>query len=143
MKNRLQKRLLSLAFGELTAAIAFSYLYLVLDLGTLSLISLLSLNFVLVQGSIYWFIKYSAISRNNRSGNSAKFVFRVFKSLNLLLIVAFPAALLFRMNEYRAPDLIAGSSFYLFFIIEYINYYVFRLSYGDRGLTLSIYSRMG
>ena len=79
-------RLLNLAIGELAAACVFVFAYRQLTLGTASLIALLYLLFVLLQGSAYWLYRYAILGKGRNAIAKAIPPLRFLRYLNILLL---------------------------------------------------------
>ncbi|MEH7236638.1 hypothetical protein [Bacillus sp. JJ1562] len=139
MKERAQKKLFSLWSGELAAAILFPILWLFYIptfkwsdqyLTTFPHIFAFSvLEFILFQGSYYWYLKWKRVKEGKRSSltNKQLETFRIFKLINLVLLVIGLPILVYQATFSK------GLYWYLFLygfaIIEHINYYHIRLSY--------------
>ncbi|RID83630.1 hypothetical protein D1953_15090 [Peribacillus asahii] len=140
MQKKVQKKLFNLFTGELFATIMFAVLwmmYLQLFKWTgpyltsfSSLYAFALLEFILLQGSYYWFLKWKQVQRKDYSHLPYRQlrIFRLFKRLNLFLIgigiiIMIYQLIVFPLHFYWFIFL------YIFAIIEYINYYHIRLSY--------------
>ena len=140
MHKKMKKKFLSLWTGEFTATILFALVwmqYLALFEWADSYLSSFStlyafalLEFILLQGSYYWFLKWKQLKRKDYSHLSygQLRLFSWFKKMNLFLIgigflVLIYQVIVFPLEFYWFLFL------YLFAIIEYINYYHIRLSY--------------
>ncbi|KKB36605.1 hypothetical protein [Bacillus thermotolerans] len=136
MKKKATKKLLHLWTGELTAAILFIFLWVLYArmfewtepyLLTLSpLYAFVLLEFILLQGTLYWFLQWRKI----REGKEASLSFRqlrlfsFFKKLNWLLLLIGPLLLVSSSN-----NLGWFLFLYIFALVEQVNYYHIRLSY--------------
>ncbi|WNF36806.1 hypothetical protein RJD24_20820 [Bacillaceae bacterium IKA-2] len=134
--NRLKKQLLNLAIGEFAAMCTFAFVYRLLDLGMGSLIAFSYLILILLQGSMYWLYRYILIIKKESFGLKAIKLLRSLKQLNLILLVAISMIIPIIKNSNK--DLIIAIGLFLFGIIEYINYYWYRLSYGKSGWNIKI-----
>jgi hypothetical protein len=134
-------KLLNLAIGELVACSSFIVAFSILDLGIVSLISLVFLVFVLIQGSIYWLLRYKLTQRKQGVNPKAIKLFAFFKKINLILSVLLPIFIPIFMETLL--DLWIGIGIYLLAVIEYINYYWYRLSYGKTGFNIRILLNKG
>lgn len=99
--------------------IAFSYLIL-----------------ILLQGSMYWFYRYLLIMRKEQSGHNGKSLLRFLRRLNMIILVAI--SVLIPVVNSSDKDLIIAIVVFFFGMIEYINYYWYRLSYGKSGFNIRI-----
>lgn len=145
MKKHVEKRFLSLFTGEavaLTLFIFVSYLwnkafptYKLYSLPSFWM-SFLFLEFLLVQGSIYWFVKWRRYKKENTFTTPIETV-RVYKKMqkvNIVLMVICPIWLIIDFLQWK-PEIPAGFyialAVYIFSILEYINYFHIQLSYDN------------
>ncbi|WP_240419520.1 hypothetical protein [Paenibacillus periandrae] len=138
--RKLRKHLLNLALGELVAAFSFLVVFkLYLDLGFASLLALAFLVLQLIQGVLYW------VFRSQSLGNEKSLLIRktliVLRRTNLLLAVL--VVILLIMLAQNKRDLFLGMLIYVFSVIEYINYYWYRLSYGKSGFNIKLLIQAG
>jgi len=133
---KLRKTLLNLAIGELAACAAFIFLFIYTEAGLASLISLVFLVFMLVQGSWYWLVRYRLLIRNRPLHRNIVVTLRILNGVNLVFCIAVPIAIAVTFSS--RIDLWIGLAVYLFAVIEYINYYWYRLSYGKSGFNIWI-----
>ncbi|MDN6162342.1 MAG: hypothetical protein L0I79_06170, partial [Atopostipes sp.] len=136
-----KKQLVSLATGELAAVIVFIFAYRSFNLGRASFITFSFLIFILVQGSLYWFYRYLLIVNQQRVHAIAIQLLRILKILNLIALVGIVIAI--PMTQTAIKDLIVASAIFLFGVIEYVNYYWYRLSYGKSGFNIKILLNTG
>ncbi|MDM5224777.1 general stress protein [Cytobacillus sp. NJ13] len=146
MRNRILKRLSYLFTGETTSLIMFvfiSYLvnYTYSDLHLYSLFSFWSsfllLEFLLLQGSIYWFVKWKRLKKENTSAAPIRLVEQLWaiKKWNIAMIIIIPAAFIadYIMWLPSTPQGLTIAAFiYIFAILEYVNYFHIQLSYDNR-----------
>lgn len=134
--EKLKKRLLKLATGELAAVIVFIFVYRSLSLGRASFIAFSYLIFILLQGSLYWFYRYALVVYQKKVHDLAIRLLRTLKILNLIalfgIVIAIPAC------QTSMKDLIFAIAIFLFGVIEYMNYYCYRLSYGRSGFNIKV-----
>ncbi|MFJ7859346.1 hypothetical protein ACIQZM_15785 [Peribacillus sp. NPDC097206] len=140
MQKKANRKLYSLWTGELTATVLFAALWLLfiqqqkwVDPYLISfppIYAFVVLEFILLQGSLYWFLKWKQAKQKKFVGlPSAQLrIFRAFKKINMVLIligllVAVYQFIFFSVGHYWFIFL------YAFAIIEHINYYHIRLSY--------------
>jgi hypothetical protein len=134
--SKLEKRLLNLAIGEFAALCTFVFVYRLLNLGMASLIALSYLIIILLQGSVYWFYRYVLmIKKETFSLNAIKFL-NFLRQLNMVLVVV--VSIILPIIKSSNIDLFIAIGLFLFGIIEYINYYWYRLSYGKSGFNIRI-----
>ncbi len=134
--NKLRKHILYLAIGEFAALCTFMIVYKLLALGTASFMAFLYLIFILLQGSLYWFYCYGLILKRRCFNPKVIKFLGIFRHLNLIILVAISIAIPFTWSN--LVDLIIAVGIFLFGIIEYINYYWYRLSYGKSGFNIKI-----
>lgn len=140
-RYRIQKQLVSLWLGELSASITFVIVFvytlrisLRLSIDVVMVYPFIVLIFILLQGSFYWF--YSIRKIKNKIKNRRVFVktYRFLRYLDLLIIAAYPFVLVFLLVNEIVPILrienFIAIFIYLFGVGEYINYFYIRLSYG-------------
>ncbi|MFP7473114.1 general stress protein [Niallia taxi] len=146
MKKTLEKRLKYLFSGELTSLIVFLFLSYLLNsvypnLHLYSLgsfwISFFLLEFLLLQGTIYWHLKLKQLKKQytpNTTINSIQ-KFKFLKKFNGFLIFAPFIAFVTDLYLWKSNLPVGGVSIalfiYLFAVLEYINYYYIQLSYDN------------
>ena len=142
MKTKLKKTLTSLWTGELVATAMFWLNYFLLMwmdptvfrrsiFGSRAWVavtySLFILSFILVQGSAYWLI---LIKRIKEPAYGAGVVGKIYKALKIIdlimLILGIPVIVICHTH---AAVTVLSSGLLLFALVEWINYYVWRLSY--------------
>lgn len=132
--NKLKKNLLSLAIGEFAALCTFIIVYRLFNFGTASFIAFSYLIFILLQGSLYWFYRYLLVIKKERPNIKVKNFLRFLRTVNLILLVTIIVVMPFiRISN---KDLFFAIGLFLFGVIEYINYYWYRLSYGKTGFNI-------
>ena len=142
MREKMLKQFSHLATGELTAVVVFAIVvYLLVErFPELRLLShwpfwsaFLTLEFILLQGSLYWFLKYRSLQMKSASMPSgATRSFRILQILDLGLIGL--SLILFIVGSFRElgfPAISLAISIFvlLFAIAEYVNYFHYQLSY--------------
>ena len=137
----LKKKILNLALGEFTALCTFIFVRRLFDLGQASHLSFLYLIFILLQGSGYWFYRYRLLRKKEHYTKNVVRIFKILKQINLIILVILGLSILFYKNNNQ--DLIIAIGLYIFGIIEYINYYHYRLSYGKSGFNIKMLMRTG
>lgn len=146
MKRHIENRLKYLYSGELVAVISFVILSLLInhnypDLKLYSLFSFwtafLLLEFLLLQGSMYWYIKFKRFRNEKTYITPANVVCRLIKlrKLNLLLIAIPLLAFIYDFFRLQPPlpagGLLLALCIYLFAILEYVNYFYMQISYDN------------
>lgn len=132
-EEKIKKELIRLWTGELAAVLLF-WIYFFIIKGSFKdtdliiiIYPLLVLSFILIQGSIYWFILLKRMSVRQFLEKDTGRVYRVLKVLDLiLLLLAIPVIL---MNEGNVFGKSLSILILLFSFVEWINYFVVRLSY--------------
>ncbi|MGG3805434.1 general stress protein [Metabacillus fastidiosus] len=146
MKVHLEKRFHYLFTGESFAVIMFIFLSFLLNkvYPSLKLYSLYSfwcsfflLEFLLVQGSIYWYSKWNRLRKENISVTPVRVVQWLvrIKRWNIWLIIVIPVSFIIDFFTYYPSFPTGGLSIagfiYIFAILEYINYFHIQLSYDN------------
>ncbi|MFJ7934544.1 general stress protein [Sporosarcina sp. NPDC096371] len=146
MKKRLENRLIYLYSGELFSLILFIPLSYLLNLSypNLRLYTLYSfwasfffLEFLLLQGSIYWYTKLKRLRNENKSITSVGVIRRLksLKKINFGLIIV--SIIMFAIDIVRwhsalpLGGLLLAVFIYIFAILEFINYFYVQLSYDN------------
>jgi hypothetical protein len=147
LRKRIEKRFAYLYTGELAAVICFiivSWLwneaypqYRIYSLASFWL-SFIFLEFLLVQGSMYWFSKWKQLKKENTPVTPIKVVLRMKKlqKMNIVLIIVTP--FVFVLDIFRwypllpAEGLTLSAFVFIFAILEYINYFHIQLSYDNQ-----------
>lgn len=128
--------MLNLAIGELAALCTFIFVYRLLNLGMASLVTFLYLILILLQGSMYWFYRYILIVKNIKVNPKTIELFRLLRWLNMVILLMVSISIPIIKGSIK--DLIISIGLLIFGIIEYINYYWYRLSYGKSGFNIRI-----
>ena len=146
LKKRLEKRLTYLYTGELSSLIIFvfvSYLinYAYPNLQLYSLysfwLSFILLECLLLQGTVYWYVKLKRLRNEKISITPVKIVRQLhrLKTLNIALIIipiiAFTVDFIKWYPSFPLGGMLIAFFIYLFAGLEYINYYYIQLSYDN------------
>ncbi|WDW07788.1 hypothetical protein [Priestia aryabhattai] len=138
---KVKRKLFGLWTGELTAALLFAALWieclnefshLAFYLTTFSSVyAFIILEFILFQGSLYWFMKWRRVSQKEDSHLPSSYIqlFLLFKKMNKILLTLGLGVLIYHYMQLGVKGLAFFLGLYAFAWIEYINYYVIRLSY--------------
>lgn len=146
LRKKLLKRFSYLYTGELMSVVMFIVVLFLLNkvypqLRLYSLtsfwISFFLLEFLLVQGGIYWYVKWKRLKKENTIVTPIQILksFKILKKYNICLIIV--TMFIFAIDFFKYyPSLPLGSlgiaSFiYIFAVLEYINYFHFQLSYDN------------
>ncbi|MDM5153168.1 general stress protein [Bacillus sp. DX1.1] len=146
MRRNIEKRLFYLYTGELFSIISFvflsyliNYVYPKLHLYSLYSfwISFLLLEFLLLQGTVYWYVKWKRLKKEKTSITPVWIVQRLknLQKVNIGMIIA--GLIMFVIDFfYWYPLLPLGGLsiagfIYVFALLEYINYYYVQLSYDN------------
>lgn len=140
-KEKVRKELVSLCLGELTAILSFWFCFFLLKnrLGDWrSLLSILYplslLTFILLQGSIYWAILIRRLSKPQFGSGNVPKIYGVLRILDLILLISgFPFIF---WNAQSVQVAIIATLIQLFAFIEWLNYFLLRLSYSLNPLVL-------
>jgi hypothetical protein len=147
MKKELEKRLSYLYSGESLAVVGFIIVSFLFNKANpqLQLFSLFSfwasfflLEFLLVQGIMYWYSKWRRLRSENTSVTPIAIVQRLKKVQiwNIVLMIVVPFIFVFDLVKWYPSLPLKGLSLsafiYLFAILEYINYFHIQLSYDNR-----------
>jgi hypothetical protein len=130
MYGKLKKELNKLWTGELASVLAFWMCYFIWAKDhTIQIIYPLSvLCLILVQGSVYWLICLNRLTRHKNCFNNVGKFFGVLKYLDMALLFAYILILLISPIvpfKYYFVGIFLG----LFGLVEFINYFLYRLSY--------------
>jgi hypothetical protein len=129
--------------GFIVASFALHYAYPHLQLYNLASfwIAFLLLQFLLLQGSAYWYAKWKRLKQENKSITPVAMVRQLKKAQKMNIVLIAIAPFLFGMDVWRwgsnlpVDGLLLAGGIYLFAILEYINYFHVQLSY-DNGADL-------
>lgn len=140
-KEKVKKELVSLCFGELAAVLSFWFCFFLLKnrLGDwMSLITILYplslLTFILLQGSTYWAILIRRLSNHQFGNGNIPKIYGCFRILDLVLLISgFPFIV---WNTQSVQVTILATLIQLFALIEWVNYFLLRLSYSLNPLVL-------
>ena len=144
MKKTMKQKLTNLAVGELVAVVVFwinFFLFKKLIITTKSLISipffLFILSFILIQGSIFWFI---LIKRISKLGFAAKYTGKIYNKLKILdIILLCMRVLVIILNYSTFFTMVISFAIWIFAVIEWVNYYKLQLSYSLNPVVLLKY----
>ena len=140
-KEKVRKELVSLCLGELAAVLSFWFCFFLLKnrLGDWrSLVSILYplflLTFILLQGSIYWAILIRRLSNPQFGSGHVPKIYGGLRILDLVLLISgFPFIV---WNTQSIQVAILATLIQLFSLIEWVNYFLVRLSYSLNPLVL-------
>ena len=140
-KEKVRKELMSLCLGEFTAVLSFWFCFFLLKnrLGDVnSLVTILYplslLTFILLQGSIYWAILIRRLSKPHFGSGNVPRIYGGLRILDLILLISgFPFIV---WNTQSVQVAILAALIQLFAFIEWLNYFLVRLSYSLNLLVL-------
>lgn len=140
-KEKVRKELVSLCLGELAAVLSFWLCFFLLKNrlgdwnGLLSILYPLSLlTFILLQGSTYWAILIRRLSKPQFGSGTVTKLYGCFRILDLVLLISgFPFIVWYTQSVRVA---IIATLIQLFALIEWVNYFLLRLSYSLNPLVL-------
>lgn len=145
-KELLKKRLINLASGELAAVLVFWMNFFLLKkwiLTTKAFISisfsLFLLTFILVQGSIFWWILIKRISNPRFAEKYTGQIYKILKKLDFILLATGIFVIL--LNHGEVSTFIIPFSIWMFALIEWVNYFLLQLSYSLNPAVLWRYIR--
>lgn len=156
LNKTLEKRLAYLYSGELFSIITFvpvSYLlnYAFPNLQLYSLysfwVSFILLEFLLLQGTIYWYVKLKGLRNENNPITPIKVVRQLhcLKTVNMVMIMTAIVVFAFDFIEWYPSLPLGGLTItffiYIFAILEFINYFYIQLSYNVSGIKDLLRSR--
>lgn len=130
----MKQKLVSLATGELVAVLVFWLNFFLLKrwiLTTGALISisfsLFVLSFILIQGSVFWWLLIKRISNPRFAEIYTGKIYRVLKILDLILLGVGTLIIIFNSSDFST--FIISVAIWFFAVIEWINYFKWQLSY--------------
>ena len=140
-KEKVKKELVSVCLGEFTAVLSIWFCFFLLKnrLGDVnSLVTILYplslLTFILLQGSIYWAILIRRLSKPQFGSENVPKLYGVLRILDLVLLISgFPFIV---WNAQSVLVTILATLIQLFALIEWVNYFLLRLSYSLNPLVL-------
>ena len=140
-KEKVRKELMSLCLGEFTAVLSIWFCFFLLKNrlgdwnGLISILHPLSLlTFILLQGSIYWAILIRKLSKFQFGSASVPKLYGGFRILVLVLLISGFPFIVWNTQSFQVT--IITTLIQLFVLIEWINYYLLRLSYSLNPLVL-------
>ena len=145
-KELLKKRLINLASGELAAVLVFWMNFFLLKKWILTTkdfisisFSLFLLTFILIQGSVFWWILIKRISNPGFAEKYAGKIYKILKKLDFILLATGIFVILFNHGEFST--FISSFSIWMFALIEWVNYFLLQLSYSLNPAVLWRYLR--
>ena len=145
-KELLKKKLINLASGELVAVLVFWLNFFLLKKwiftteGFISIsFSLFLLTFILIQGSVFWWILIKRISNPRFAEKYTGRIYKILKKLDLILLAAGIFVIL--LNHSNFSTVIISFAIWMFALIEWVNYYLLQLSYSLNPAVLWRYFR--
>ena len=140
-KEKVRKELVSLCLGEFTAVLSIWFCFFLLKnrLGDVnSLVTILYplslLTFILLQGSIYWAVLIRRLSKPQFGNGNVPKIYGGLRILDLVLLISgFPFIVL---NTQSVQVAFLATLIQLFAFIEWVNYFLVRLSYSLNLLVL-------
>ena len=145
-KELLKKKLINLASGELVAVLVFWMNFFLLKkwiLTTKAFISisfsLFLLTFILIQGSVFWWILINRISNSRFAEKNTGMIYKILKKLDFILLAVGIFVILLSHGE--VSTFIIPFSIWMFALIEWVNYFLLQLSYSLNPAVLCRYIR--
>ena len=140
-KEKVRKELVSLCLGEFTAVLSFWFCFFRLKnrLGDEnSLVNILYplslLTFILLQGSIYWAILIRRLSNPQFGSGNVPKIYGGLRILDLALLISGFPFIVWNTQSFQVT--ILATLIQVFALIEWVNYFLVRLSYGLNPLVL-------
>ena len=140
-KEKVRKELVSLCLGEFTAVLSFWFCFFLLknrlaDWNSLVTIlyPLSLLTFILLQGSIYWAILIRRLSKPQFGSGNVPKIYGGLRILDLVLLISGFSFIVWNTQSVQVAVL--ATLIELFAFIEWLNYYIVRLSYTLNPLVL-------
>ena len=140
-KEKVKKELVSLCLGEFTAVLSFWFCFFLLknrlsDWSSLVTIlyPLSLLTFILLQGSIYWAILIRRLSKPQFGSGTVPKIYGCFRILDLVLLISGFPFIVWNTQSFQVA--ILATLIQLFALIEWVNYFLVRLSYSLNPLVL-------
>ena len=140
-KEKVRKVLVSLCLGEFTAVLSLWFCFFLLknrlaDWNSLVTIlyPLSLLTFILLQGSIYWAILIRRMSNPQFGSGSVPKLYAGFRTLDLVLLISGFPFIVWNTQSFQVATI--ATLIQLFALIEWLNYYLVRLSYSLNPLVL-------
>ena len=145
-KKLLKKKLINLASGELVAVLVFWLNFFLLKKwiftteGFISIsFSLFLLTFILIQGSVFWWILIKRISNPRFAEKYTGKIYKILKELDFILLATGIFVIL--LNHGEVSTFIISFSIWMFALIEWVNYFLLQLSYSLNPAVLWRYIR--
>lgn len=145
-KKLMKKKLTNLASGELVAVLVFWMNFFLLKKWILTTgafvsisLSLVILSFILIQGSVFWWILLKRISNPEFAEKYTGKIYKILKKLDLILLAAGIFVIL--LNHSNFSTFVISFSIWIFAVIEWVNYYLLQLSYSLNPAVLWRYLR--
>ena len=141
-KRSLKQELIYLASGESISVVLFCIVYaLYTKPGTRFATSsavlyfpLLILNLILVQGSLYWLNCLERIQKKKSLETQLLApLYKGLKVLDFMMLLAYIPIWIWSLRVSSSSNIIIGVLLWLFAIIEFVNYFYYRLSYYAMG----------
>ena len=140
-KEKVRKELMSLCLGEFTAVLSIWFCFFLLknrlaDWNSLVTIlyPLSLLTFILLQGSIYWAILIRRLSKPQFGSENVPKLYGVLRILDLVLLISGFPFIVWNTQSFQVA--ILAILIQLFALIEWVNYFLVRLSYSLNPLVL-------
>ena len=145
-KELLKKKLINLASGELVAVLVFWMNFFLLKKWILTTgafvsisLSLFILSFILIQGSVFWWILLKRISNPGFAEKYTGKIYKILKKLDFILLTVGIFVILLNHGEFSILFISLG--IWMFALIEWVNYYLLQLSYSLNPAVLWRYLR--
>lgn len=138
--DHLARRFRYLYTGEATAALFFIALSVLVDY-TYDALSLytswafwgafLLLELLLVQGTYYWYHKYTSYNARKRMATAVLKSLRHCQRINWVLFIVVAMLFIVEFGHVSTATYVVSACIYVFALLEYINYFHVQLSYDN------------
>lgn len=138
MSEKLKKELTNLWTGELASIFSLTMCYVIIIKANIIqvLYPFLVLCFILLQGSFYWIICLKTMTQYKKYGDSVGKLYSILKYIDILLFLLY-IPILFMSMKISMIYYVVGIFLILFGLVEFVNYFLFRLSYKNTSILLS------
>ena len=130
----MKQKLTNLATGELVAVLVFWMNFFLLKKWILTngalisiFFSLFVLSFILIQGSVFWWILIKRISNPVFAEIYTGKIYKILKNVDLILLGVGALIIIFNSSEFSTG--IISLAILFFAVIEWVNYFKLQLSY--------------
>lgn len=134
MQKRMKQTLTNLVIGELAAVAVFWINFFLFKKWIITAESLISisfslfiLSFILIQGSVFWWILIKRISKPRFAVKYAGKIYSILKKLDVILLCIGALVILLNYSTFCTTGI--SFAIWIFAVTEWVNYYKLQLSY--------------